>query len=155
MEHPSREPKRHSVLRSKVTWQSILGYLPVYPWINCEVSKDTFSGQFSDYMEHSPKHARRLSHRYVSRFSFILPSSLIYVVKHTQQVHYSSCLQKVAISFGWGGVIWYLCDRENTRRIKPLTKDSNGTKWRQHLEIKALFGVPVFNVMTYDSMERP
>ena len=32
--------------RSKVTWQSILGYLPVYPWINCEVSKDTFSGQF-------------------------------------------------------------------------------------------------------------
>ena len=52
--------------RSKFTWQSILGYLPVYPWINCEVSKDTFSGQFSDYMEHSPKHARRLSHRYVS-----------------------------------------------------------------------------------------
>ena len=38
-------------------------YLPVYPWINCEVSKDTFSGQFPDYMEHSPKHARRLSHR--------------------------------------------------------------------------------------------
>jgi len=29
-------------------------------------TKDTFSGQFSDYMEHSPKHARRLSHRYVS-----------------------------------------------------------------------------------------
>ena len=30
---------------SKVTLQSIVGYLPVYPWINCEVSKDTFSSQ--------------------------------------------------------------------------------------------------------------
>ena len=32
--------------RSKLTCQSILGYLPVYPWIHCEVSLDTFSGQF-------------------------------------------------------------------------------------------------------------
>ena len=37
--------------RSKLTWQSILGYLPVYPWINCEVSLDTFSGQFCGWKQ--------------------------------------------------------------------------------------------------------
>ena len=37
--------------RSKLTCQSILGYLPVYPWINCEVSKDTFSGQFRGWKQ--------------------------------------------------------------------------------------------------------
>ena len=33
---------------SEIKKRHILGYLPVYPWINCEVSLDTFSGQISD-----------------------------------------------------------------------------------------------------------
>ena len=41
-----KRPVKSGKDRSKLTWQSILGYLPVYPWINCEVSLDTFSGQF-------------------------------------------------------------------------------------------------------------
>ena len=32
--------------RSKDTWQSNTGYLAIYPWIHCQVSLDTFSGQF-------------------------------------------------------------------------------------------------------------
>ena len=43
---PSRRPDR-AKKRSKDTWQSNTGYLPVYPWIHCQVSKDTFWGQFS------------------------------------------------------------------------------------------------------------
>ena len=41
-----KRPAKSGKDRSKLTCQSILGYLPVYPWINCEVSLDTFSGQF-------------------------------------------------------------------------------------------------------------
>ena len=37
--------------RSKDTWRSILGYLSVYPWIHCQVSLDTFSGQFRGFIQ--------------------------------------------------------------------------------------------------------
>ena len=46
-----KRPVKSGKDRSKLTWQSILGYLPVYPWINCEVSKDTFSGQFRGWKQ--------------------------------------------------------------------------------------------------------
>ena len=46
-----KRPVKSGKDRSKLTWQSILGYLPVYPWINCEVSLDTFSGQFCGWKQ--------------------------------------------------------------------------------------------------------
>ena len=46
-----KRPAKSGKDRSKLTCQSILGYLPVYPWINCEVSLDTFSGQFRGWKQ--------------------------------------------------------------------------------------------------------
>ena len=46
-----KRPAKSGKDRSKLTCQSILGYLPVYPWIHCEVSLDTFSGQFRGWKQ--------------------------------------------------------------------------------------------------------
>ncbi len=46
-----KRPVKSGKDRSKLTCQSILGYLPVYPWIHCEVSLDTFSGQFCGWKQ--------------------------------------------------------------------------------------------------------
>ena len=46
-----KRPAKSGKDRTKLTWQSILGYLPVYPWIHCEVSLDTFSGQFRGWKQ--------------------------------------------------------------------------------------------------------
>ena len=61
-----KRPAKSGKDRSKLTCQSILGYLPVYPWIHCEVSLDTFSGQFrgrkqpfDQLANHSPFPTRR------------------------------------------------------------------------------------------------